>query len=192
MQPPTPLRIAIALMMLYIDNSVDYEQNNAGTTYLYPFMLPLLGILHMCLVHISSLWSDRVHSIHSLHVFENSVYYGLLHASVLGILQTCMILEESTLWTVAAYCALFHAWSVVETARILPNCTLSFLCLAVSMSLFCFFTLPITLKNAIHGRSECFASVSDYILSTTHSHFIGWCIADACFFLFEPKIDMLK
>jgi hypothetical protein len=186
--PPTPLRIGISIIILALvqnqslsgTSSKDIDSHNVAST---PYYSPLWGILHILAVHTSSLWSDRVHSASSTLLLESSIYYALVQAAMMGIIHAYSLLDNATLWITASHCSAYYAWFVITTARILPNSTLSYICLYISMLTFCCCTVPYVISSNILPHSI-----------NTYSYFVSWSLADICSYfhnyVLAPKIKV--
>jgi hypothetical protein len=185
--PPTPLRVGISFLVLFLVETQYFVFSSIHDTppskyiaFLFPglpFYPPLWGIVHVLAVHTSSVWSDRVHNASSTLLLESSIYYALIQAIMIGFLYVYAILDETTLWITASHCSAYYAWFVISTARMLPNSTLSYSCLYVSMLNFCCCTVPYAISCETPPNSI-----------STHSYFIAWSLADICSYFHKRLI----
>jgi hypothetical protein len=168
--------------LLLISSIAQFKYSTPLETFLpsFPCYVPFWGIAHVIAIHASSVWSDRVHSPSSTLLLESSIYYALIQASIMGILHVYFLVDNAIMWLIAANCSGYYSWFVITTAKMLPNSTLSYSCLYVSMIGFCCCTVPCAI---LHSRT--------FIPIGSQSLFIACVTADVCSFIHKHSLAPL-
>jgi hypothetical protein len=205
--PPTPLRILI-FFILYsllpgIHNLIDKQNAVNGPNItsqnkfreireiedtknylldsIYPYHIPLIGVLHVLLVHFSHIFRTINHNEknhNGIVLLENSIYYALCQAFILGVCHIFYFFTEEMAWLCTIYFATYYAWFIVKTASTLQHCTSSPTCLKMSMFIYCIATVPYMAYYNFKKNKMSF--LSDNVSNNIYLQFIAWISADIC------------
>jgi hypothetical protein len=195
--PPTPLRILVFFILYGLVPSIhnliineqkgfrvgqgEEETRSYALDLIDPYHVPLIGVLHILLVHLSHFFSiigDNKKNHNSVILLESSIYYALCQAFIIGVCHIFSFFTEEITWLCAIYFATYYAWFVVKTASNLQHSTSSPTCLKMSMFIYCTATVPyIAYYNFKKNRMSI---LSDNAKNNIYLQFIAWISADIC------------
>jgi hypothetical protein len=166
------------LKNLTLQNKSGHNQHTI-LEFIHPYHIPLIGIFHILLVQFSFIFNlifnENEKKINGIVLLENSIYYALCQAFILGICQIFSFFSEEMTWFCAIYFATYYAWFIIQKAKSLRYCTSSPLCLKISMMTFCMATVPYLAYYNIKKMSLLLNHNNNIYLQ-----FMAWISADVC------------